>query len=224
MAPASTPPRLPRHERPGFINDGSVLAAVNTASRRLWRWPPASVDRHCARRLPEAQAGTEKRRSAEQRNCSQPAAARKEKHSTVFGQDRHQPSRSGVPAGTMDWVRPQCLQEVLGLKPRQPRASKIGPALSSSNTIRRQPSADPVQKHDPGSGYGAKKGLTSRGPLQKQTLSGGAPKSGAAAFFCSSKRKRLRRSSFLRRTSLADLANFPQFQMLIQLTLELLRK
>src|SRR5271166_4307765 len=53
---------------------------------------------------------------------------------------------------------------------RPPRVSKIGPALSSSNTIRRRPSADPVQKHAPGNGYGAKKGLTSRGPLQKQTL------------------------------------------------------
>ena len=62
-----------------------------------------------------AQAGTEKRRSAEQRNCS-----RKEEHATVFGQDRHLPSRSGVPAGTMDWVRPQVCSEVLGLKPRQP--------------------------------------------------------------------------------------------------------
>src|SRR5271166_5149927 len=55
---------------------------------------------------------------------------------------------------------------------RPPRVSKIGPALSSSNTIRRRPSADPVQKHAPGNGYGAKKGLTSRGPLQKQTFLG----------------------------------------------------
>jgi transposase len=39
------------HERPGSIYDGAVLAAVNTALRRLWRWPAASVDRHCARRL-----------------------------------------------------------------------------------------------------------------------------------------------------------------------------
>ena len=76
--------RRQRHERPGFINDGSVLAAVNTASRRLWRWPSASVDRRCARRFCEAQAGTEKRRSAEQRNYSQPAAPRKEKHSDGF--------------------------------------------------------------------------------------------------------------------------------------------
>src|SRR5208337_1833849 len=53
---------------------------------------------------------------------------------------------------------------------RPPRVSKIGPALSSSNTIRRRPSADPVQKHAPGNGYGAKKGLTSRGPLQKRYL------------------------------------------------------
>ena len=54
------------------------------------------------------------------------------------------------------------------VKARQPRASKIGPALSSSNTIRRQPCADPVQKHDPGIDK-AQKGLTTEGPLQKQT-------------------------------------------------------
>ena len=38
--------------------------------------------------------------------------------------------------------------------------------FSSSNTIRRQPSADPVQKHDPGSDK-AQKGLTTAGALQK---------------------------------------------------------
>ena len=54
-----------RHERPGFINHGAVLAAVNTASRRLWRWPAASVDRHCARRPPELRPG---RRNAVQPN------------------------------------------------------------------------------------------------------------------------------------------------------------
>ena len=36
MAPASTPPRLPRYERPGFINDGAVLAAVNAAFRAAY--------------------------------------------------------------------------------------------------------------------------------------------------------------------------------------------
>ena len=29
----------PRHERPGLPNDRAVLAALNAASRRLWRWP-----------------------------------------------------------------------------------------------------------------------------------------------------------------------------------------
>ena len=42
-----------------------------------------------------------------------------------------------------------------------------GPFLS--DTIRRQPSADPVQKQDPGSGMAQKKGLTT-GPLQKLPL------------------------------------------------------
>ena len=79
------------------------------------------------------------------------------------------PARSGVPAGTMDWVRPHFRSVVLGASPATP-PYEIGPAPSFSDTIRRQPSADPVQKHDPGSGYGAKKGLTTGGPLQKQVF------------------------------------------------------
>ena len=50
--------------------------------------------------------------------------------------------------------------------PGNPRI-KIGSALSFSNAIRRQPCADPVQKHDPGSDK-AQKGLTTTGPLQKR--------------------------------------------------------
>ncbi len=44
------------------------------------------------------------------------------------------------------------MQEELGLKPGD-RAFEIGAALSSSNTIRRQPRVEPVQK----------KGLTAEG-------------------------------------------------------------
>src|SRR6516162_7645618 len=73
----------------------------------------------------------------------------------------------------MDWVRPQCLQEVLGLKPGQPRASKIGPALSSSNTIRRQPSADPGQKHAPAVETAQrKKGIDFQGPVTEAGIRG----------------------------------------------------
>ena len=50
---------------PGLPKDGAVLAAVNIASRRLWRWPPANVDRRCARRLMEIRPG---RRNAVQPN------------------------------------------------------------------------------------------------------------------------------------------------------------
>ena len=39
-------------------------AALNAASRRLWRWPSASVDRRCARRITELRPG--------RRNGSQP--------------------------------------------------------------------------------------------------------------------------------------------------------
>jgi len=35
-----------------------VLAAVQTAARRLRRWPAASLDRGCARRSTEGQVGT----------------------------------------------------------------------------------------------------------------------------------------------------------------------
>jgi len=41
-----------------------VLAALNAASRRLWRWPPASIDRRSARRFAEFRPG--------RRNGSQP--------------------------------------------------------------------------------------------------------------------------------------------------------
>ncbi len=65
--------RLPTSRRPimSQLNDGepqlikccAVLAAVNTASRRLRRWPLASVDSRSARRTRRMQAGTKKRLS-----------------------------------------------------------------------------------------------------------------------------------------------------------------
>ncbi len=159
--------RRQRHERPGFINDGAVLAAVNTTSRRVPRWPAASVDRHCARRLPELRPG---RRNAVQPNReTSRSPLRRERRSTRRFSGRINtslPEAASLPGRWIGSGRKPCRRR-LG-EARQPRASKIGPALSFSNTIRRQPSADPVQKHDPGSGNGAKKGLTSRGPLQKQ--------------------------------------------------------
>jgi hypothetical protein len=48
---------------PDLIERCAVLAAVKTASRRLRRWPAASLDRRSARRSVAVQAGTEKRRS-----------------------------------------------------------------------------------------------------------------------------------------------------------------
>jgi hypothetical protein len=46
----------------------AVLTAVKTASRRLRRWPAASLDRRCARRSCISQVGTEKRHLIELRN------------------------------------------------------------------------------------------------------------------------------------------------------------
>jgi hypothetical protein len=48
---------------PNLIERYAVLAAVKTASRRLRRWPAASLDRRSARRSVILQAGTEKRLS-----------------------------------------------------------------------------------------------------------------------------------------------------------------
>ncbi len=108
----------------------------------------------------------EKRRPAEQRNCSQPAAPRKEKHSAVFGQDKHQPSRSGVPAGTMDWVRPRCLQEVLGLEPGNPAHQRLDRPFPLQTPSGGSPTLTPYRSMTP-AGTKRKKGLTTRGPLQK---------------------------------------------------------
>src|SRR5450631_514004 len=63
----------------------------------------------------------------------------------------------------MDQVRPQ---PIPWPKPRERRL--VG--LSSSDTIRWRPCADPVQKRDPGDRM-TQKGLTNRGPLQKDGLS-----------------------------------------------------
>ena len=46
---------------PRPVQLGTVLAAVQTAARRLRRWPTASLDRLCARRSAVRQVGTEKR-------------------------------------------------------------------------------------------------------------------------------------------------------------------
>ena len=46
----------------------AVLACVKAATRRLRRWPSASLDPGCARTAWESMAGTEKRRLTEQRN------------------------------------------------------------------------------------------------------------------------------------------------------------
>ena len=121
----------------------------------------------------------EKRRPAEQRNCSQPAAPRKEKHSAVFGQDRHQPSRSCVPAGTMDWVRPRCLQEELGLEPGNPAHQRLDRPFPLQTPSGGSPALTPYRSMTPAVTK-RKKGLTTRGPLQKQALpelpAGTAPK------------------------------------------------
>ena len=169
MAPPSTPPRLPRHERPGLFNDGSVLAAVNTASRRLWRWPPASVDRHCARRLPDLRPG---RRNAVQPNKETVRSQlRRERRSTptVFGQDRHLPSRSGVPAGTMDWVRPQCLQEELGLKPGNPAHLRLDRPFPLQTPSGGSPALTPYRSMPP-AWIRRKKRVDFQGPVTEASI------------------------------------------------------
>lgn len=67
--------------KPGLIEPSAVLAAVKTAARRLRRLPSASLDCHCARRSAIAQAGTEKRPQAEQRNLRE-----------IYKADRNRPA------------------------------------------------------------------------------------------------------------------------------------
>ena len=43
---------------PRPVQPSTVLAAVQTAARRLQRWPAASLDRGCARRSAGGQVGT----------------------------------------------------------------------------------------------------------------------------------------------------------------------
>ena len=47
---------MPPDPRP--VQPSTVLAAVQTAARRLQRWPAASLDRGCARRSAGGQVGT----------------------------------------------------------------------------------------------------------------------------------------------------------------------
>ena len=54
-----------------LIKPRAVLATVKTVSRRLWRWPAASLDRRSARRPRVVQAGTEKRRSRRTKKLEQ---------------------------------------------------------------------------------------------------------------------------------------------------------
>jgi Transposase DDE domain len=68
----------PKHARRNFLSNQTnqpnltkrcaMLAAVETASRRLRRWPAASLDCRSARRTLRMQAGAKKRLSTEQRN------------------------------------------------------------------------------------------------------------------------------------------------------------
>ena len=48
---------------PSLAESGTVLVTLKHAARRLRRWPAAMLDRACARRRDDLQAGTEKRRS-----------------------------------------------------------------------------------------------------------------------------------------------------------------
>jgi hypothetical protein len=59
---------------PDPIERRAVLTAVKTASRRLERWPSASLDSRCARHAADPQAGTEKRPTPNQETSQNPTA------------------------------------------------------------------------------------------------------------------------------------------------------
>jgi hypothetical protein len=54
-----------RRVNPTSLRFGTVLAAVNDALRRRWRWPAAIIDRSCARCHLECKSG---RRNGSQSN------------------------------------------------------------------------------------------------------------------------------------------------------------
>jgi hypothetical protein len=83
--------------RPGLCSrpfePGAVLAALETAARRLRRWPAASLDRGCARRHPEDKVGTKKRPPAvEQRNCLTGPTTKRDSHDCQLKSDNAQTS------------------------------------------------------------------------------------------------------------------------------------
>jgi hypothetical protein len=124
----------------------------------------------CARHLSELRPG--------QRNGSQPnretfcSLLRCERRGIRrFSGKIDTPSRSGVPAGTMDWVRPQLLQEVLGLKPGNPAHLRLDRPFPLQTPSGGSP-ALPRTEAWPRQWVRRKKGLTPRGPLQKQKFLG----------------------------------------------------
>ena len=162
--------RRRRHERPGFINDGAVLAAINAAFRAACGGGlTASVDRRCARRLPKLRPG--------RRNAAQPdketfrSPLRRERRSIrrFSGRMTPLPEAASLPGRWIGSGRISarwCLAQA-----RQPRHMRLDRAPSFSDTIRRQPSADPVQKHDPAwIKAQRKKGIDFQGPVTEARI------------------------------------------------------
>ena len=161
--------RRQRHERPGFIKDGSVLATVNPASRRLWRWPSARVDRPCARRFWEGRPG---RRNAVQPNKETfRSALRRKRRSTRRFSGRITPAfpkRSSLPGRWIGSGRISarwCLAQA-----RQPRHMRLDRPLPFLTPSGGSPALTPYRSMTPGSGYGAKKGLTAEGPAESSSM------------------------------------------------------
>ena len=113
----------------------------------------------------------EKRRSAEQRNYSQAATPRKEKHSALFGQDRRQPSRSSSLPGR--WIGPgrdACRRSLDG-NPGNPAPERLDRPFPLQTPSGGSPALTPYRsmtRH--GLRRSAKKGIDFQGPLQKPSI------------------------------------------------------
>ena len=112
----------------------------------------------------------EKRRSAEQRNYSQAATPRK-KHSALFGQDRHQPSRSSsLPGRRIGPGRDACRRSLDG-NPGNPAPERLDRPFPLQTPSGGSPALTPYRsmtRH--GLRRSAKKGIDFQGPVTEASI------------------------------------------------------
>ena len=161
--------RRRQHERPGFINDGAVLAAVNAAFRAACGGGlTASVDRRCARRLPKLRPG--------RRNAAQPdketfrSPLRRERRSTRRFSGRINTSLPEAASLPGRWIGSGrisarwCLAQA-----RQPRHIRLDRPLPSLTPSGGSPALTPYRSMTPAVDT-AKKGIDGGGPVTEAEI------------------------------------------------------